>query len=43
MQLAVMQKTDDLGSSSSTEVFKNSEGIVISPDDQSIAGLTYLS
>jgi hypothetical protein len=43
MQLAVMRKTNDSGSSSSTKAFKNFEGIVISPNDQSIARLTCLS
>jgi hypothetical protein len=43
MWLAAMRKTDNLGSSSSTEAFKNSKGIVISPDDQSMAGLMCLS
>jgi hypothetical protein len=44
MQLAAIQKTDNLGScSSSLEAFKNSNGIVISPNDQSMAGLMCLS
>ena len=45
MQLAAIQKTMLLGSASSSDEvpFRNSEGMVISPDDQSMARLTCLS